>query len=67
MKAVRPGDGGRRHGPFNPLPSLWQAQEPYVGSRPLQFKDLGVYTDTAVGGSVFDTDYCKIQEGIHAR
>lgn len=54
------------NGPFNPLPSLWQAQEPYVGSRPLQFKDLGVYTDTAVGGSVFDTDYCKIQEGIHA-
>lgn len=54
------------NGPSNPLPSLWLAQEPYVGNRPLQFKDLGVYTDAAVGGSVFNTTYCQLQEGIQA-
>lgn len=53
-------------GPVNPLPSLWQAQEPYQGSRPLWFADLGVYPDAAVGGSVLNTSYCDTQEGIQA-
>lgn len=54
------------HGPSNPLPSLWQAQEPYLGSAPLRFEDLGVFSDAAVGGSVFNTSYCDILEGIQA-
>jgi murein DD-endopeptidase MepM/ murein hydrolase activator NlpD len=53
-------------GPFNPLPSLWAAQEDYEGDDPLRFTDMGVFTDAAVGGSVFNTSYCDIQEGIPA-
>ena len=52
-------------GPENPLPSLWQSQESYQGDDALRFVDAGVFSDDAVGGSVFNTTYCDIQEGIH--
>jgi hypothetical protein len=53
-------------GPLNPLPSLWQIQDDYEGDRSLEFLDLGVFTDAVVGGSVFNTTYCDIQEGLQA-
>jgi murein DD-endopeptidase MepM/ murein hydrolase activator NlpD len=53
-------------GPSNPLPSLWMSQEDYQGDDPLHFVDMGVFTDAAVGGSVFNTTYCDVQEGIHS-
>jgi murein DD-endopeptidase len=53
-------------GPANPLPSLWQSQELYKGDDPLRFVDMGIFSDAAVGGSVVNTTYCDIQEGIHA-
>jgi hypothetical protein len=53
-------------GPANPLPSLWLDQEEYEGDDPLDFVDMGIFSDDAVGGSVFNTTYCDLQEGIHA-
>jgi murein DD-endopeptidase MepM/ murein hydrolase activator NlpD len=51
-------------GPDNPLPSLWVDQEPYHGGDFLDFVDGGIYSDDVVGGSVGNTTYCDIVEGI---
>ncbi|MFQ5652593.1 MAG: peptidoglycan DD-metalloendopeptidase family protein [bacterium] len=40
------------HGTFNPLPSLWKEQEPYVGTAPLRIYDMGVFTQAAAGGNL---------------
>lgn len=47
-------------GPSNPLPSLWSLQEDYAGDDPLWFADMGVFSESQVGGSVFNTTSCDI-------
>jgi murein DD-endopeptidase MepM/ murein hydrolase activator NlpD len=54
-------------GPGNPNPGLWAAQEPYGGTEPFIAHDHGVFTETAVGGDLFNFDYCStIAERVQA-
>jgi murein DD-endopeptidase MepM/ murein hydrolase activator NlpD len=48
----RPRDPWR--GSYQPLPSLWISQEPYVGTTPMHVYDIGVTTQQASGGDVFN-------------
>jgi murein DD-endopeptidase MepM/ murein hydrolase activator NlpD len=42
------------HGANQPLPSLWISQLPYVGAPPAHIIDMGVTTQQAAGGDVFN-------------
>lgn len=48
------------HGTANLLPSLWVDQGDYVGDDPLRFIDLGVFSESQVGGSIFNINYCDV-------
>jgi murein DD-endopeptidase MepM/ murein hydrolase activator NlpD len=40
------------NGPNNPVPSLWNAQEPYAGDDTIHIQDMGVTTEAAAGGDL---------------
>jgi murein DD-endopeptidase MepM/ murein hydrolase activator NlpD len=52
------------NGPSNPLPSLWASQTDYAGDDVLWFSRISVFTEAQVGGSVFNTSYCDVQNGL---
>lgn len=51
-------------GSANPLPSLWQNQAAYAGAQPVRFFDLGVFPESAVRGSIYNTSFCDVMERI---
>ncbi len=52
------------HGAYNTLPSLWIAQEPYVGDVPAIVHDLGILTPAAAGGPWIGVTYEQLLEGF---
>lgn len=63
-----PGGTYRFRDPFtgaaNPLPSLWQSQPAYAGAEPLRMLDMGVFSEASVRGSIFNTTFCDVLEGL---
>ena len=47
-------------GPSNPNPSLWLSQAPYQGVHGVSVFDLGITTQTAVGGDLNNVNYCAL-------
>lgn len=52
------------HGTYNTLPSLWIAQEPYVGDVPAIVHDLDILTPAAAGGNWIGVTYEQLLEGF---
>jgi len=52
------------NGTYNPLPSLWKSQEPYIGTAPLRIYDMGVFTQAAAGGDLSDIPIELFKERI---
>jgi len=48
------------HGVDNALSSLWISQPDYEGDDPFWILDMGVFTETQVGGDVANTSYCDM-------
>lgn len=51
-------------GASQPLPSLWNMQEPYVGNSPLRIYDLGAFTAAAAGGNLGSIPTGKFKERL---
>lgn len=52
------------NGSYNSLPSLWQSQQPYIGTSPLKIHDIGIYTSLTAGGNVFSIPASYLKEKI---
>src|SRR5688572_15904856 len=53
-------------GPANPVTSLWNSQEPYVGFNPFRVMDLGMFTQSSAGGSLSFISMSQFEERLGA-